>query len=89
MRAIHLARAQGLKVGFVRLITAWPFPVQHFRDLAHKVKTFVMVELNLGQMVYELERSVAGKAEVLLVPHAGGWVHNPDDILKTLVEAAK
>jgi len=89
MRAIHLAREKGHKIGFVRLITAWPFPEQRMRQLAESVKAFVMVELNLGQMVFELERCVAGKADVHLVPHAGGWVHNPDDILKTVVEAIK
>lgn len=89
MRAIRLAREQGLKVGFLRLITAWPFPEKQVKQLAKKVKAFVMVELNLGQMVYELERSVTGQAKVYLAPHAGGWVHDPNDILKLIQEAAK
>ncbi len=89
MRAIRLAREQGIKVGFFRLITAWPFPEKRLKQIAEKVKAFVMVELNLGQMVRELERCVAGKAKVLLAPHAGGWVHDPNDILKLIKEAAK
>lgn len=89
MRAIRLAREKGLKIGLFRLITAWPFPERRIRQIAEKVKSFVMVELNLGQMVYELERCVAGKAKVALVPHAGGWVHDPEHILKVLEEAVK
>jgi 2-oxoglutarate ferredoxin oxidoreductase subunit alpha len=87
--AIEMARAEGLKVGIFRLITAWPFPVQRIKQMAEGVKAFVMVELNLGQMVHELERCVAGKADVLLAPHAGGWVHDPEKIFEIIQEAAK
>ena len=49
-RAIDLAREKGLRVGKLRLITAWPFPEQKIRYLAKKIKAFVVPELNLGQM---------------------------------------
>ncbi len=88
MRAIRLAREQGLKVGLLRLITVWPFPEQRIRALAPQVRAFIMVEMNLGQVVYELERCAAGRAEVILVPHAGGWVHDPMDVLQRIKKAA-
>jgi 2-oxoglutarate ferredoxin oxidoreductase subunit alpha len=88
-RAIQLARARGIRAGKFRLISAWPFPEQHIRDLAARVKAFVVPEINLGQMVYEVERAAAGKAAVIPVSHAGGSVHNPDAILKAIVEAAR
>lgn len=88
-RAIGLARARGLKVGKLRLITAWPFPEHKIRDLASRVKAFVVPELNLGQMVREVERSAAGQARTLPVPHAGGGVHKPEDILKVIEEASR
>ena len=88
-RAIDLARAQGLKVGKFRLITAWPFPEEHIRTLAAKTKAFVVPELNLGQMVREVERAAAGKARTIPAPHAGGSVHRPEDILKAIVEACR
>jgi len=59
------------------------------RELAGKVKAFVVVEMNYGQMYYEVERCVAGKTNTLLVPHGGGWVHDPEDIYKAIKEAAK
>ena len=88
-RAITLARQKGVKVGKFRIITAWPFPEKTIRELASKVKAFVVPELNLGQMVREVERCAGGQARTVLVPHAGGTVHNPDQILKAILEAAR
>ncbi len=87
MRALEMARADGIKIGLFRMITAWPFPEERIRQIAQHVNSFVMVELNLGQMVTELERCVAGAAKVHLAPHAGGWVHHPEDILQIISEA--
>ncbi len=86
---IDLARAQGVKVGFMRLIVVWPFPETRIRELASQVKAFVVPEINYGQMVLEVERCAAGKATTTLVPHLGGGVHDPNDICRAIVEAAK
>jgi len=88
-RAIEMARARGLRVGKLRLITAWPFPESKIRELAARVKAFVVPELNLGQMVHEVQRAANGQAETFSVSHAGGGVHRPEDILTTIVEAAR
>ena len=88
-RAIDLARARELKVGTLRLITAWPFPEEKIRGLAARVKAFVVPELNLGQMVREVERAAAGEARTFSVPHAGGSVHKPEEILNVIVEASR
>jgi 2-oxoglutarate/2-oxoacid ferredoxin oxidoreductase subunit alpha len=88
-RAIQLARQRGIRAGKFRLISAWPFPSQHIKELAGRVKAFVVPELNLGQMVTEVERAAAGKAAVIPISHAGGTVHNPEVILKAIVEAVR
>jgi len=88
-RAIDMARQKGLRVGKLRLITAWPFPEKKIRELSANVKAFVVPELNLGQMVYEVERAAGGRAKTLPVPHAGGGVHAPADILNAIVEASR
>jgi 2-oxoglutarate ferredoxin oxidoreductase subunit alpha len=88
-RAIDMARDQGVKVGKFRLITAWPFPEKQIAAIAEKVKALVVPELNLGQMVREVERAAAGKAIVRLVPHAGGSVHKPEDILNAILEVTR
>jgi 2-oxoglutarate ferredoxin oxidoreductase subunit alpha len=88
-RAIQLARARGIRAGKFRIISAWPFPDTHIRELADSVKAFVVPELNLGQMVHEVARSAQGRAKVIPVSHAGGSVHNPEVILNAIVEAAR
>ena len=86
---IDMARKKGVKVGFIRLITIWPFPEKRIRELASKVKAFVVPEINYGQIVLEVERCAAGKAAALLVPHPGGGVHDPEDICATILKGAK
>ena len=86
---IDLARRKGVKVGVIRLVVVWPFPEKRIRELASKVKAFVVPEINLGQIVLEVERCAAGQAAAVLVPHAGGGVHDPQDICEAIVRAAK
>ena len=87
--AIQKARKEGIKVGQFRLIIVWPFPEKKVRELARKIKSFVVVEMNYGQMFYEVERCAAGNCPTILVPHGGGWVHDPEDIYRAIKEAAK
>jgi 2-oxoglutarate ferredoxin oxidoreductase subunit alpha len=86
---IDLARKKGIKVGVLRLIVVWPFPEKRIRELAGEVKAIVVPEINAGQLVREVERCSAGQAAAVSVPHLGGGVHNPEDIAKAIVEAAK
>lgn len=86
--AIKEARNQGIKVGKLRLITIWPFPEEKIRALSKSVKTFVVPEINNGQIVLEVERCVQGRSEVIPVTHMGGATHNPLDILEAIVRAS-
>lgn len=89
LRAVQAARAKGIKVGTLRLICVWPFPEKLIREIAGKVKALVMPELNMGQVVIELERCAAGQCKVISVPHAGGTVHDPADILQAIERGAQ
>jgi len=89
VKAVQEARKAGIKVGTLRLITVWPFPEDRIKELAKKVKAFVVPELNLGQIRREVERCAFGRAPAIGVPHCGGWVHDPDDILKAIKEATR
>jgi len=86
---VDMARKKGIKVGVLRLVVVWPFPEIRIRELAGKIKGFVVPEINLGQMVLEVERCAGGKATTTCVPHAGGGVHDPQDICEAIVRAAK
>ncbi len=86
---IDLARKKGVKVGFIRLIVVWPFPEKRIRELASKVKSFVVPEINYGQIVLEVERCAAGNCSAVLVPHGGGGVHDPQVICDAIMGAVK
>ena len=84
---IEMARAEGIKVSWLKLVTVWPFAEDSIRELASSVKAFVVPEINYGQIALEVERCAAGKARTILVPHAGGDVHEPHVILDAIREA--
>ncbi len=71
------------------MITVWPFPEERIRQLARKVKAFVVPEINFGQIALEVERCAAGQAEVILVPHAGGDIHEPGKVLEAVRRAVQ
>jgi 2-oxoglutarate ferredoxin oxidoreductase subunit alpha len=82
--AVIQARNEGLKCGFLRLITVWPFPESRIRELIGKgnVKRFIVPEINLGQLRREVERLT--NLPVLRLNHAGGHMPVPDDILELI-----
>lgn len=88
-RAIDLARERGIRVGALRLVTIWPFPERRIIELAKKVKCMVMPEINMGQVFLEMDRCAGRHCRTRLVPHCGGWVHDPQDILAAIVEGAE
>jgi 2-oxoglutarate ferredoxin oxidoreductase subunit alpha len=85
---IQMAREEGIRVGLLRLVTVWPFPDDRIRALAARVRGFVVPEINMGQIVREVERCAVGQAEVHRVSHPGGGIHDPQQVLSVLREAA-
>mgnify|MGYP006289954603 FL=1 len=88
-KAMEMAREKGIKVGLLRMIICWPFPEKQIRELAKKVKSMIMVELNYGQMYLEMDRFANAHCKTDLVGSAGGEVHEPEEILTKIEAAAK
>jgi len=90
-----MAREEGLRVGLLKLVTVWPFAEERIRQLAGRVKAFVVPEINMGQITLEVERCAAGRgyaggrACVVPVTHPGGDIHEPEDILDAIHEAGR
>ena len=64
LETVEMARSKGLKVGLIRPITLWPFPVKAF-EKAGNAKLFLSVEINiLGQMTDDIRLAVNGKVPV-------------------------
>jgi 2-oxoglutarate ferredoxin oxidoreductase subunit alpha len=83
--AVGLARARRHKVGFVKLLTIWPFPVEMLAEVAQGVRTVVVPEMNLGQIALEVER-VVGRSKVRRVNRADGQMITPAEILAAIEE---
>ena len=82
---VEAARAEGIKLGLLRPITLWPFPVKPLAEFAERgVKGFLSVELNAGQMVEDVRLAVNGKAQVEHFGTTGGMMVSPDDVLAEL-----
>ncbi len=86
LRAVKDARQRGLKVGHFRPVTLWPFPDKEIYQLAKKVKTIIVPELNCGQMVLEVDRAVHGKAKVVPRNLVNGELFKPDEIFRAIQE---
>lgn len=84
LAAVEDARARGIKAGMLRLITVWPFPSELISKLATRVKGFVTVEQNLGQIHLEVQRAAAGNAPAFLVGHAGGSLISPEQVIDVI-----
>ncbi len=82
------ARSRGLRAGYFRPITLWPFPDKEIERLARKTRTIIVPELNCGQMVLEVERAVHGKAKVVPLNLVNGELFHPEDILSAIEEVA-
>lgn len=83
---VQQARARGRKVGMLKLVTVWPFPERRIRELAGQARKFVVPEINAGQIALEVERCAAGRARTVLVPHMGGDIIHPEEILHAILE---
>lgn len=78
--AVKDLRKKGQRVGYMKIDTPWPFPDDEVRKVAETADKLLVVEMNLGQIFYEVQRAADGMAEVELLPKLGGEIHNPDEI---------
>lgn len=85
--AIHMARAEGIKVGLVRPVTLWPFATQAIEATLDTARAFLTVELNTGQMVDDVRLAVAGRCPVSFFGHSGGVVSTQEEVLVAIKKA--
>ena len=86
--AIVEARKQGVKVGLIRPITLWPFPVKNFKAAAEKCEKFISVELNMGQMIDDVRLAIECKRPVELCCRTGGMIPSPEQVYNKIMAAA-
>jgi 2-oxoglutarate/2-oxoacid ferredoxin oxidoreductase subunit alpha len=85
-KAVQLGREKGLKLGLLRPITLYPFPTKAIQDLAKRVKGFLSVEMNSGQMVEDIRLAVGCAKPVEFYGRMGGIIPSPSEVLKHMEE---
>ncbi len=78
MGAVRSLREKGVKIGFLRFITIWPFADSIVKSLGDQVKRIFVPEMNLGQISREIERFV--NCDVVPVSKIGGISHSISEI---------
>ena len=87
-RAVEEARRMGIRAGLIRPRTLWPFPEREVQELAERVRTIVVPEMNLGQMAHEVEWAVRAKCGVVPFGRVDGQPIRPVQILSLIERAA-
>jgi 2-oxoglutarate ferredoxin oxidoreductase subunit alpha len=88
--AVDLAKRKGIKVGFVRLKTVWPFPENIVYKMAQNARAVVVPELNMRELFYEVERAVHGAAPVIPVNKVGGGeMITPEELSAEILRSVK
>ncbi|MGB9674246.1 MAG: 3-methyl-2-oxobutanoate dehydrogenase subunit beta, partial [Anaerolineales bacterium] len=84
LSATRYARNQGIKVGLFRPITLSPFPFKEIQNISERAQKILVVEMNSGQMLDDVQRAVKGKIPVEFYGRMGGMVPFPDEILSEI-----
>lgn len=84
MKAVHIAREHGIKVGLLRPITLFPFPSERIDELSKRVKGILSVEMSTGQMVEDVMLAVKGRVPVEHWGRMGGMIPTPDEVFENL-----
>jgi 2-oxoglutarate ferredoxin oxidoreductase subunit alpha len=82
--AIKQTRSMGIKAGLFRPVTLWPFPTPALAALAGRVKAMLVVEMNAGQMIEDVQLAVSGRTAVHFSGYPGGRVPTVSNILAAL-----
>ena len=84
---ISIAESKGIKLGLIRPITLWPFPIKAFDETIDKTKNgYLSVEMSCGQMVQDVRLSVLGRKPVDFFGRTGGIVPTPEEIFDNVLK---
>ena len=83
---MKMARDKNLKVGLLRPITLWPFPKDRVAQLSERIKDFLVVEMNCGQMIDDVRIATQFRPRIHFLGRPGGGVPTPPEVLKKIEE---
>jgi 2-oxoglutarate ferredoxin oxidoreductase subunit alpha len=85
--ALHVVenrRARGERLGLLELQTLWPFPANTVRERCKRAKYVVVVEMNMGQILHEVEKAMDDRGKIFLANRIDGTFISPTDIRNIL-----
>lgn len=86
--AVNMARAEGIKAGLFRPITLWPFPKKQLASLAETAKSFISVEMNMGQMIDDVKLAIECRRPAVHFGRTGGVIPTPGELLSAIKQQA-
>ena len=89
LSAVRTARAAGIPIGLVRPISLSPFPSKEIEEIAKKVDSILVVEMNSGMMLEDVLSVARGNTNVEFYGRMGGVMPYPDEILNEIHRIAK
>ena len=85
LEAVKFARDDGLKIGWIKVNTVWPFPENRLKKLTSNASTVLVPEMNMGKYYREI-RGVIRDKDVISMPLVGGNIHKPGEIIEKIRE---
>ncbi len=85
--ALHIVknrRQRGEKIGLLELQSLWPFPRELVREKCAQAENILVVEMNMGQIISEVKKSVDYPERVFLANRVDGELITPTDIKNIL-----
>lgn len=82
---VREARNEGLKWGFFRPITVWPFPEKQLNNAVRNATHVIVVEMSYGKLIYPVRWTLRNSIKIGHVPWLSYVAPSPDEI-KKLVE---
>lgn len=84
--AMETLKEKGVKVGLIRPISIWPYPVKAFENLPSSLKRLVCCELSAGQMIDDVRLAIHDRLPVDFFGRTGGMLPEPEEIVKKILE---
>jgi len=83
LRSMH-----GIKIGFIRLVTLWPFPEEKLRSLISKVKSVFVPEMNMGMIKHPITEALRDRCDQVISMPEIGALHSPEKLIEQIVKRA-
>jgi len=71
-------------VGFLRLITIWPFTEELIKKISENVSKILVLEQNTGQVLHLVKEAIGNRAKIYFYSKLGGEPFTPHEILEQI-----